>query len=82
MLLCIAHLERSQAGTYYELWLMTDPPHLTPAAALRVPNSGEASLSLRPSDNAHHYRYLDISRQRVDSGTSHSGDSIHRGRST
>lgn len=82
MLLHITHLTPSPAGTYYELWLMTDLRHLTPVAAFRIPNSGQATLSLRLPDNSTNYQYLDISRQLLGAGTAHSGDSILRGRLT
>jgi hypothetical protein len=82
MVVHIDHLPPSAPDTYYELWLMTDARHLTPMAAFRIGSAGEARLRLRLPDEPSHYRYLDISQQRLDGGTGHSGDSVLRGRIT
>jgi len=80
MVLRVSHLPPSPAGTYYELWLMTDTKRLAPVAAFRVGQRGSAQLTLRLPDDPHHYAYLDISRQRIGAGTAHSADSVLRGR--
>jgi hypothetical protein len=82
MVVHIDHLPPSAPGTYYELWLMTDARHLTPVAAFQIGPAGAGRLRLRLPDRASHYRYLDISLQRLDGGTAHSGDSVLRGRIT
>jgi hypothetical protein len=82
MVLHIDHLPPSAPGTYYELWLMTDAHHLTPMAAFRIGSAGQGRLRLRLPDQPNHYRYLDISQQRLGGGTAHSGDSVLRGRIT
>lgn len=69
-------LPPSPHGTYYELWLMTDSRHLTPIVAFSIGATGSGRLSLRLPDNPVHYRYLDISQQRLGGGTAHSGDSV------
>ncbi|MBV9941245.1 MAG: anti-sigma factor [Solirubrobacterales bacterium] len=80
LVLRIDHLPPSPQGTYYELWLMTDARHLTPIAAFSIGATGSGRLSLRLPDAPDHYRYLDISQQRLGGGTAHSGDSVLRGR--
>jgi hypothetical protein len=45
-------------------------------AGSRLIGLSQATLSLRLPDNAHDYRYLDISPQRLGAGTAHSSDSI------
>jgi len=82
MVLHIDHLPPSAPGTYYELWLMSDARHLTPMAAFQIGSAGDGRLRLRLPDQASHYRYLDISQQRLGGGTAHSGDSVLRGRIT
>ncbi len=80
MVLHVNHLPPSPAGTYYELWLMTDAKRLAPVAAFRVGERGSAQLVLRLPDDPRRYVYLDISRQRIGAGTAHSADSVLRGR--
>jgi hypothetical protein len=79
MQLRVLRLPPSPPGTYYELWLMTSPTHLSPVVAFRIDASGQATLDLRLPDDPAHYAYLDISRQRVGAGTGISGDSVLRG---
>jgi hypothetical protein len=79
MQLRILRLSPSPPGTYYELWLMTTPTHLSPVAAFRIDQSGQATLDLRLPDDPAHYTYLDISRQQIGAGTRISGDSVLRG---
>lgn len=80
MVLRVADLSPSPPGTFYELWLMTDRSRLVPVAAFRVGDNRRAQLVLRLPDDPRRYTYLDISVQRVGAGTSHSGDSVLRGR--
>ncbi|MBV8989480.1 MAG: anti-sigma factor [Solirubrobacterales bacterium] len=80
MFLRVAHLPPSPPGTYYELWLMTDLSHLAPVAAFQIGSGGSAELGLRLPDDSNRYVYLDISLQRLGAGTSHSADSVLRGR--
>jgi hypothetical protein len=80
MILRVDHLPPSPAGTYYELWLMSDAKRLAPVAAFRVGLEGTTQLTLRLPDDPHRYVYLDISQQRIGAGTAHSTDSVLRGR--
>ncbi len=80
MVLRVADLPPSAPGSFYELWLMTDRRRLEPVAAFRVGDNRRAQLVLRLPDDPHRYAYLDISVQRVGAGTTHSGDSVLRGR--
>lgn len=79
MVLQVRRLPLSAPGTYYELWLMTNLHHLVPVAAFRVSSTMRERLSLTLPDDPGHYAYLDISVQKVGSGTAHSGDSVLRG---
>ncbi len=75
----MSDLPRPRPGTYYEAWLLTDTRHLAPIVAFDVDRHGHAALVLRLPQDPHHYRYLDISVQRV-GGTAHSGHSVLRSR--
>jgi hypothetical protein len=75
----VAHLPPSPSGTYYELWLMTNLKHLAPVASFRVGRSGHAQLTLILPNTPDAYKYLDISLQRLGTGTEHSADSVLRG---
>ncbi len=80
MLLHVVHLPRPRPGTYYEAWLLTDTRHLAPIVSFGVDKKGHAALVLRLPEDPHHYRYLDISVQRIGGDTSHSGHSVLRSR--
>ena len=79
MRLRVKQLPRLRPGTYYELWLMTSPTDLVSVASFRVGPSGSGKLNLVLPDDPAHYRYLDISVQRVGGGQAISGRSVLRG---
>jgi hypothetical protein len=79
MRLSVRQLPRLRPGTYYELWLMTSPTDLVSVASFRVGPSGSGKLNLVLPDDPAHYRYLDISVQRVGGGQAISGRSVLRG---
>lgn len=79
MRLRILHLPRSRPGTYYELWLMTSTSDLVGVSSFRVGNGGSGELNLILPADPTHYRYLDISVQRVGGGQAISPDSVLRG---
>ncbi len=79
MRLSVKHLPRSRPGTYYELWLMTSPTDLVSVASFRIGPSGSGKLTLVLPDDPAHYRYLDISVQRVGGGQTISSRSVLRG---
>jgi anti-sigma-K factor RskA len=79
MLLRTHGLPASAAGSYYEVWLMSDGQKLVPVASFRVGDSGEASVEVPLPASPADYRYFDVSRQTVAGGTDHSADSVLRG---
>jgi hypothetical protein len=78
MLLDVRDLPASAPGTYYELWLMTSRTDLVSVTSFRTGASGTALLRLVLPDNPSHYRFLDVSVQRVDSGAAISRDNVLR----
>ncbi len=79
MLLRTHGLPASPAGSYYEVWLMSNARKLVPVASFRVGASGSASVEVPLPASPTDYRYFDVSRQSVAGGTAHSGDSVLRG---
>lgn len=75
----VEHLEPTDAGHYYELWLMTDATHLVSVGTFRVGESGQARLSMPLPAPASDYRYLNISVQQAGAGSSISDQSVLRG---
>ena len=64
---------------YYELWLMTDPAETVPIASFSIGVDGSANVRVPLPAEPNHFRYYDISRQRVGGGTQHSAESVLRG---
>lgn len=79
MRLHVRRLAPSAPGTYYELWLMSSNSDLISVTSFRVGRDGLAELTLRLPADPTRYRFLDISVQRVGSGTAISGDDVLRG---
>jgi hypothetical protein len=79
LVLDVAHLPPTPAGTYYEAWLMSSARDLVPLVSFTVDRQGRAELELRLPAPSTRYRYFDISLQRAAAGTAHSGTSVLRG---
>ena len=63
---------------YYELWLMSDAAKTVPIASFAIGVDGAAHVRVPLPADPSHFRYYDISRQRVDGGTQHSAESVLR----
>ena len=75
----IQHLRPTDAGHYYELWLMTNTTHLVSVGSFRVGQSGSARLSMPLPAPAGDYRYLNVSVQQAGAGSAISNLSVLRG---
>ena len=75
-------LPDSGSDHYYELWLMTDAAKTVPIASFAIRVDGAAQVRVPLPADPHHFRYYDISRQRVGGGTRHSAESVLRAPTT
>jgi anti-sigma-K factor RskA len=72
-------LRPSGERDYYELWLLGDDGELVSLGAVRVPESGDATLDVELPVDPKRFRYLDVSREPDDGDPGHSTISILRG---
>jgi anti-sigma-K factor RskA len=75
----VSGLPASQAGSFYELWLLNTPEDLVGLASFRVPDSGTATITVPLPADPDRFQFLDISVEPADGKPSHSGDSVLRG---
>lgn len=71
-------LPASRESEYYELWLLSGPDELVSLGSFRVPESGDARVSVPMPVDPQLFRYLDISVEKLDEGPEHSGLSVLR----
>jgi anti-sigma-K factor RskA len=76
----LAGLEPSARGQFYELWLLNSADDLVALGSFRVPESGDAEVTVPVPGDAGGYRFVDLSVEPDDGNPSHSGDSVLRGR--
>jgi anti-sigma-K factor RskA len=63
----------------YEAWLMDDTKRLVSLGSFRVGPSGSATVTLPTPVAPGRYRFVDVSRERLDGNPGHSGSSVLRG---
>ena len=73
-------LEPTRRGQAYEVWLYNDENDAVSLGAQLTDRRGRFAGTGRLPANYRDYRYIDVSRERVDDNRSHSGDSVLRGR--
>lgn len=66
-------------GDAYEAWLMDGPERLVSLGSFRVGPSGSATVTLPVPAAPGRYRFVDVSRERLDGDPGHSGTSVLRG---
>ncbi len=75
----VTGLKPSDAGSFYELWLIGDEGELVSLGSFRVPRSGVAELSVPLPVDPERFRFVDVSREPDDGDPSHSKISVLRG---
>ena len=75
----VTGLKASDAGSFYELWLIGDEGELVSLGSFRVPSSGVAELSVPLPVDPERFRFVDVSREPDDGDPSHSKISVLRG---
>jgi hypothetical protein len=78
----LSGLEPSGADSFYELWLLGEDGELVSLGAVRVPDSGAATLDVELPVDPGRFDFLDVSREPVDGDPGHSADSVLRGPAT
>ena len=72
-------LAPNSRGDAYEAWLMDGPERLVSLGSFRVGPSGSATVTLPVPAAPGRYRFVDVSRERLDGDPGHSGTSVLRG---
>jgi hypothetical protein len=73
-------LKRTRQGEAYEVWLYNSPTDARSMGAQLTDKQGNYQGAGRLPADYTKYRYLDLSREKVDQNAAHSGDSVLRGR--
>lgn len=75
----IGGLDPSDAGHFYELWLLDDDGKMIALGSFRVGAEGEAEVDLPLPVEPDRYQYFDVSLQEDNGDPAHSGVSVLRG---
>jgi hypothetical protein len=72
--------DRQNPGTAYEVWLYNSPKDAKSIGAQVTDTQGNYQGAGPLPADFDRYKFLDVSRERIDENTAHSGDSVLRGR--
>jgi anti-sigma-K factor RskA len=78
MRLRVSGLPPTGPGSFYEVWLLDGPTRVMSLGGFRVPQSGDAEVTVPLPVDVADFRYLDVSVEREDGDPGHSGDSVLR----
>jgi hypothetical protein len=73
-------MRRTRQGEAYEVWLFNSRDDAQSMGAQLTDSQGNYQGAGRLPEDYEKYRYLDVSREKVDQNAAHSGDSVLRGR--
>lgn len=76
--LSVDGLRPSEAGQFYELWLLDGPEEAVSLGSFRVPATGSAGISVPLPFAITDFRYIDVSVEPEDGVATHSGRSVLR----
>jgi anti-sigma-K factor RskA len=74
----VSGLPPTGPGSFYEVWLLDGPTRVMSLGGFRVPQSGDAEVTVPLPVDVADFRYLDVSVEREDGDPGHSGDSVLR----
>jgi anti-sigma-K factor RskA len=77
--LSVSGLDPSDAGEFYELWLLDGPDRLISLGSFRVPDSGRTEVAVPLPVPVSDFAFIDVSVEPEDGDPGHSGRSVLRG---